>query len=125
MKSAISLILITSSCLKAAAFHTHQPKQTSRVDSSLCKSKPHIKLYSTTQDSEQEERKSKSKRKEEEVSRFLTDFKTAKGNLVDPYKILKLPRTASPVEIKQRYRKLSRKWHPDAVAQKEILPGKW
>jgi hypothetical protein len=60
-----------------------------------------------------------------DISRFLTDFKTAQGTLVDPYKILKLPRDASSGDIKRSYRNLSRKWHPDAVARKEILPGKW
>lgn len=56
--------------------------------------------------------------------RFLSDFKTADGNHIDPYKMLKLPRSATGAEIKQSYRRLSRQLHPDMVAQKDILPGK-
>jgi len=60
-----------------------------------------------------------------EVSRFLTDFRTADGNVVDPYKMLQLSRDATTMEIKQSYRKLSRKLHPDMVAQSDVLPGRW
>ena len=60
-----------------------------------------------------------------EVSRFLTDFRTADGNVVDPYKMLRLSRDATAPEIKQSYRRLSRKLHPDMVAQNEVLPGRW
>ena len=56
--------------------------------------------------------------------RFLSDFQTADGTNIDPYKMLKLPRSASGAEIKQSYRRLSRQLHPDMVAQKDILPGK-
>lgn len=56
--------------------------------------------------------------------RFLTDFRTADGELVDPYKLLNIKRSASKTEIKESYRRLSRKLHPDAV-QSNILPGRW
>ena len=56
--------------------------------------------------------------------RFLSDFKTADGINIDPYQMLKLPRSATGAEIKQSYRRLSRQLHPDMVAQKDILPGK-
>jgi len=59
-----------------------------------------------------------------EVSRFLTDFRTADGNVVDPYKMLRLSRDATAPQIKQSYRRLSRKLHPDMVAQNEVLPGR-
>lgn len=62
---------------------------------------------------------------DEDVSRFLTDFRTADGTVVDPYKILQVSRSATVIEIKQSYRRLSRKLHPDMVAQMEILPGRW
>lgn len=62
-------------------------------------------------------------RTDAEVSRFLTDFRTADGELVDPYKLLRVKRGASKTEIKQSYRRLSRKLHPDTVAQTDILPG--
>lgn len=120
MKTAIPLIFLTIACLEASAF-----LQTSHAHLPIYKSTCSKKLHSTTEDNKTENTQFKSKRKEKEVSKFLTDFRTAKGNLVDPYKILKLPRTASSVEIKQSYKKLSRKLHPDAVARNEILPGKW
>lgn len=65
------------------------------------------------------------KKGEPEVSFLLEEFRTANGSQIDPYKILKLPRTATKMDIKQSYRKLSRKLHPDMVAQREILPGSW
>lgn len=60
-----------------------------------------------------------------DVSRFLTDFRTADGNVVDPYKMLQIKRSATKLEIKQSYRSLSRKLHPDMVAQTDVWPGRW
>lgn len=57
--------------------------------------------------------------------RFLSDFKTADGSSVDPYKMLQVKRSATNAEIKQSYRRLSRKLHPDMVAQSDVLPGRW
>lgn len=57
--------------------------------------------------------------------RFLSDFKTADGSSVDPYKMLQVSRSATSAEIKQSYRRLSRKLHPDMVAQSDVLPGRW
>jgi DnaJ-domain-containing protein 1 len=57
--------------------------------------------------------------------RFLSDFKTADGSSVDPYKMLQISRSATIAEIKQSYRRLSRKLHPDMVAQSDVLPGRW
>ena len=59
-----------------------------------------------------------------EASRFLADFRTANGEIIDPYRALKLPRSATLEEIKTRYRKLSRKLHPDAVSTSGVLPGR-
>eukprot|EP00984_Skeletonema_dohrnii_P031438 scaffold23949_cov67-Skeletonema_dohrnii-CCMP3373.AAC.1 len=59
-----------------------------------------------------------------EASRFLADFRTANGEIIDPYRALRLPRSATLDDIKTRYRKLSRKLHPDAVSKSRILPGK-
>mmetsp|Transcript_13152 Transcript_13152/g.26733 ORF Transcript_13152/g.26733 Transcript_13152/m.26733 type:complete len:360 (-) Transcript_13152:2224-3303(-) len=58
-----------------------------------------------------------------EASRFLADFRTANGEIIDPYRALRLPRSATLDDIKTRYRKLSRKLHPDAVSKSRILPG--
>ncbi len=59
-----------------------------------------------------------------ETSRFLAEFRTANGEIIDPYRALKLPRSATLDQIKTRYRKLSRKLHPDAVSKSRVLPGK-
>ena len=58
-----------------------------------------------------------------EASRFLADFRAANGEIIDPYRTLKLERSATLDDIKTRYRKLSRKLHPDAVSKTRILPG--
>ena len=64
-------------------------------------------------------------RTDADVSRFLVDFVGPDGDLVDPYKLLNVGRTASPSDIKASYRRLSRKLHPDAVARSDVLPGRW
>ena len=58
-----------------------------------------------------------------EASRFLADFRTANGEIIDPYRSLRVPRSATLDDIKSSYRKLSRKLHPDAVSKSRILPG--
>lgn len=40
-------------------------------------------------------------------------------NLPDYYSILKIPRDATPEEIKQQYRKLAKKLHPDKTSNKD------
>lgn len=59
---------------------------------------------------------------------LMDEFSTADGERVNPYKVLKVSRTASRQEIRQAYLRLSKKYHPDAVAQtikdSGILPGK-
>jgi len=56
---------------------------------------------------------------------LLHDFRTAEGEVVNPYRILEVKRTADRKEIKQQYRKLSKMYHPDVVRHKDVLPGKW
>lgn len=59
---------------------------------------------------------------------LMDEFSTADGERVNPYKVLKVSRTANRQEIRQAYLRLSKKYHPDAVAQtikdSGILPGK-
>lgn len=62
-------------------------------------------------------------RTETEISRFLSDFRTASGDIVDPYRSLRVPRSATMEDIKSSYKKLSRKLHPDMVGKSQILPG--
>lgn len=132
MKNALScfvLCVITSlNAVVVTCFRFHGLRHTSQarppVPTHYTSSSRHLHRDDNGSNRQQETR-TNNKNKTPEVSRFLAEFRTAQGTLVDPYKVLKLPRTASSVEIKQSYRKLSRKWHPDAVARKDILPGNW
>ena len=113
MQSLLVYSLIATTTV--SSFQIHHPR-TNYIDS-------HTRLYSDTRG-----KNGKTKfgeRTDAEVSRFLTDFRTADGNVVDPYKMLGITRSATRIEIKQSYRKLSRKLHPDMVAQSKILPGRW
>jgi DnaJ-domain-containing protein 1 len=56
---------------------------------------------------------------------LMDDFKTADGEVIDPYKILKVGRKANKDEIRKNYRMLSKKYHPDGVRFREVFPGKW
>jgi DnaJ-domain-containing protein 1 len=59
-------------------------------------------------------------------SNYLMDyFRTADGEIIDPYVVLKLGRGAEKQEIRQRYRTLSKQYHPDGARFTEVLPGKW
>jgi molecular chaperone DnaJ len=53
----------------------------------------------------------------------LQEFRTHTGEVLNPYKVLNVPRTATTAEIRESYVKQSRRYHPDAVRQKDILPG--
>lgn len=56
--------------------------------------------------------------------RLLDEYTTYRGELVNPYEVLKISRHASLSEIKQSYRNLSRRYHPDGNRHKrDILPG--
>mmetsp|Transcript_15443 Transcript_15443/g.21509 ORF Transcript_15443/g.21509 Transcript_15443/m.21509 type:complete len:222 (+) Transcript_15443:84-749(+) len=65
----------------------------------------------------------KSKTQKGSDSFLLEDFTTASGEVVNPYKILKVSRTADRTEIKKAYRELSRRYHPDGARFREVLPG--
>lgn len=56
---------------------------------------------------------------------LLDDFRTAEGEVVNPYRVLEVKRAAEIGEIKQQYRKMSKMYHPDVVRHKDVLPGKW
>lgn len=58
---------------------------------------------------------------------LLDEFKTASGELINPYKVLRVSRNAENPEIKKAYRDLSRRYHPDMLIyrkDKEIWPGR-
>jgi curved DNA-binding protein CbpA len=63
------------------------------------------------------------KAKVEEDSFLLEEFKVANGERIHPYKILKINRSATRQEVKQAYRDLSRRYHPDGARFRDILPG--
>jgi curved DNA-binding protein CbpA len=59
----------------------------------------------------------------EEDNFLLQEFKVANGERIHPYKILKINRSATRQEVKQAYRDLSRRYHPDGARHRDILPG--
>jgi hypothetical protein len=59
----------------------------------------------------------------DEASFLLEEFKVANGELIHPYKVLKINRSASRQEVKQAYRDLSRRYHPDGARHRDLLPG--
>jgi DnaJ-class molecular chaperone len=59
----------------------------------------------------------------DEASFLLEEFKVANGERIHPYKILKINRSASRQEVKQAYRDLSRRYHPDGARHRDLLPG--
>lgn len=56
---------------------------------------------------------------------LLSEFKTANGEIVNPYRVLKVSRSAERKEIRNAYRALSRRYHPDGAMHRDILPGSW
>lgn len=76
-----------------------------------------------TSDTNSNSNNSNSKNSATEDNFLLQEFKTHTGEVIDPYRILKVPRTADRLAIKRSYRDLSRRYHPDGVRYKDILPG--
>lgn len=64
--------------------------------------------------------------KNQEKKHFLLEeFSTHAGEVINPYKILKVSREADRSEIRKAYIKLSKRYHPDGARHRDILPGKW
>lgn len=55
---------------------------------------------------------------------LLEEFRTHSGEVLDPYDILKVSRDAERSEVRKAYLALSKRYHPDSVRNKSILPGK-
>lgn len=56
-------------------------------------------------------------------SKLLEEFSTYSGEILNPYAVLKVDRNSDLQEIKRAYRALSRRYHPDGVRHRELLPG--
>jgi len=54
---------------------------------------------------------------------LLDDFKTVDGEVVNPYRILKIERKAEKDVIKKAYWTQSKRYHPDMAKKRDILPG--
>ena len=66
------------------------------------------------------------KQRDDDTNSFLfDDFRTSKGEVVNPYHVLKVRRSASRQEIKRAYFALCRKYHPDSFRQKQQHTGIW
>eukprot|EP00586_Coscinodiscus_wailesii_P004003 CAMPEP_0172487840 /NCGR_PEP_ID=MMETSP1066-20121228/17086_1 /TAXON_ID=671091 /ORGANISM="Coscinodiscus wailesii, Strain CCMP2513" /LENGTH=387 /DNA_ID=CAMNT_0013254695 /DNA_START=145 /DNA_END=1308 /DNA_ORIENTATION=+ len=56
------------------------------------------------------------------IGTLLDEFRTTRGEVVDPYETLLVSRKADQLEIKRSYRKLVKVYHPDMVKQSSNLP---
>ena len=64
--------------------------------------------------------------REEKSNHFLLEeFCIHTGEVVDPYRTLKVSRDAERSEIRKAYIALSKRYHPDGLRNRDILPGKW
>jgi DnaJ-class molecular chaperone len=54
---------------------------------------------------------------------LLSGFKTASGEIINPYKVLKISRKATRDQVRQAYIGLSRRYHPDGARNRDLLPG--
>jgi DnaJ domain len=57
--------------------------------------------------------------------KWLEEFKAPTGEILNPYKVLKINRDATIADIKVAYREQSRRFHPDTQRYKDMLPGSW
>mmetsp|Transcript_5886 Transcript_5886/g.12772 ORF Transcript_5886/g.12772 Transcript_5886/m.12772 type:complete len:222 (-) Transcript_5886:106-771(-) len=124
-------LLVLLSAIVVSSFHPVRPHTSSFIRSAPSKNHDNIshlskttRLHSSSDTTGKNGKTKFGQKTDAEVSRFLTEFRTADGNVVDPYKMLGLSRNADTADIKQSYRRLSRKLHPDMVAQSEVLPGR-
>eukprot|EP00547_Thalassionema_nitzschioides_P006420 CAMPEP_0194201332 /NCGR_PEP_ID=MMETSP0156-20130528/1622_1 /TAXON_ID=33649 /ORGANISM="Thalassionema nitzschioides, Strain L26-B" /LENGTH=185 /DNA_ID=CAMNT_0038926499 /DNA_START=86 /DNA_END=640 /DNA_ORIENTATION=- len=61
--------------------------------------------------------------KDDQKLYWLEEFKAPSGEILNPYNVLKISRDANITEVKQAYRELSRKYHPDTLRFRDVLPG--
>ncbi len=53
------------------------------------------------------------------------DFTTSDGDVINPYDVLNIDKSATRSEVRQSYRCLCKQYHPDRVKFFETLPDKW
>jgi len=58
------------------------------------------------------------------ASTLMDDFKTVDGEVIEPHRVLRVPWDANQTEVRGAYKKLSKKYHPDAVRSMKVLPGR-
>jgi hypothetical protein len=56
---------------------------------------------------------------------LLKKFSTASGEVLNPYQVLQVSRNAERKEVRAAYIRLSKRYHPDGVRHRDILPGSW
>lgn len=120
MKLRRSLVLLFLLPMSCHAFSLSRPIATRTV--TLRQHTGTSPTWLTTQCCAQKEPQDK---QEEGVGYLLQEFVFYDGSVVDPYRTLKVDRTANRAAIRTAYRTLSRAYHPDArlYDSTEILPG--
>jgi hypothetical protein len=63
--------------------------------------------------------------KDEGDIHFLMKPFVVQGEAINPYSILGVPRNADISQIKTSYKRLAKRYHPDGLKHRDILPGKW
>ena len=56
---------------------------------------------------------------------LFEEFSTADGEVINPYKVLRLDKDAEKNDIRRSFRALSKMYHPDGVRFSDELPGEW
>jgi preprotein translocase subunit Sec63 len=92
---------------------------------------PRQTTTSTTTNDQRQQKKTVSSRRatnnkteEEEVHFLLKKYVTADGEVINPYRVLGVRRDAERQEIRKAYTKLARRYHPDTIRHRKVMPGR-
>ncbi len=99
-----------SFCISAVTYSQafSGPSSSKRVNASLSK----LQSYAPSQ-------------REYESNYLFDDFRTASGEIINPYDVLNVEKASSRNAIKRQYRTLSKIYHPDGVRFADSLPKNW